>query len=223
MGKIIAEISMSLDGYIAGPDPTLKEPLGKRGEELHEWVVRLATWRKAHGMSGGENGVDGEVMEESTVNLGAVIMGRKMFSGGEGPWAKDPNAAAWWGDNPPFHVPVFVLTHHKREKVNKKGGTTFTFVTDGIESALSHAKKAAGSKNIQIAGGASVIQQCIKIGSLDELQIHMVPILLGGGTPLLENLGNINLEKMKDKPFFLKKIRVIDSPLVTHLKFRLKK
>lgn len=211
MGKIIADISMSLDGYIAGPNPTLQEPLGHRGEDLHEWVVRLAAWRKSHGMSGGETGPDGDIMEESIANVGAVIMGRKMFSGGSGPWETDPNADAWWGDNPPFHVPVFVLTNHKREKVNKKGGTSFTFVNDGIESALSQAKKAAGDKNISIAGGADVIQQFIKAGHLDELQIHLVPILLGGGTPLLVNLGDDTK---------LEKNRVVDTPLVTHMKFR---
>lgn len=211
--KVFADISMSLDGFIAGPKPTLKEPLGRGGEQLHEWVVKLAAWRKPHGLSGGETGPDTVVFEESIANTGAVIMGRKMFSGGEGPWVDDPNADAWWGDNPPFHVPVFVLTHHKREKVDKKGGTSFTFVTDGIESALSQAKAEAGNKDISIAGGANTIQQFIKAGLLDELQIHLVPIPLGGGTPLLDNLGDPKLEK----------IRVIDSPMVTHLKFRLKK
>jgi dihydrofolate reductase len=204
---------MSLDGYIAGPQPTLKEPLGRGGEQLHEWVVRLAAWRGPHGKSGGERGPDGDVMEESVANMGAVIMGRRMFSGGDGPWEDDPNADGWWGDTPPFHVPVFVLTEHKREKVSKKGGTSFTFVTDGIESALSQAKEAAGHKDISIAGGANAIQQFIKAGLLDELQIHLVPVLLGGGTRLLDNVGDTKLEKM----------RVIDSPLVTHLKFRLKK
>lgn len=213
MGKIVADISMSLDGFIAGPKPTLEEPLGHRGEELHEWVVRLAAWRKPHGMSGGETGPDNEVMKEITANIGAVIMGRKMFNGGKGSWEKDSNLDGWWGDTPPFHVPVFILTKHKRKKVSKKGGTSFTFVTDGIESALSQAKKAAGNKDISIAGGANAIQQFIKAGLLDELQIHMVPILLGGGTRLLDNLGDAKLEK----------IRVIDSLLVTHLKFRLKK
>jgi dihydrofolate reductase len=213
MGKIFADISMSLDGFIAGPNPTLEEPLGRGGEALHDWVVRLAAWRKPHGMSGGETGPEGDVMEESITNLGAVIMGRKMFNGGDGPWEKDPNPDGWWGDTPPFHVPVFVLTKHKREKVTKEGGTSFTFVTDGIQSAFTQAKKAAGDKNISISGGANTIQQFIKAGLLDELQIHMVPILLNGGTPLLTNLDDTNFEK----------IRVIDSPLVIHLKFRIKK
>jgi dihydrofolate reductase len=212
MGKVFADISMSLDGFVAGPKPTLKEPLGQGGEQLHEWILRLAAWRKPHGKAGGETGPDNDIMKESTANTGAVIMGRKMFSSGKGPWKDDPNADGWWGDNPPFHVPVFVLTHHTRETVKKQGGTSFTFVTDGIESALSQAKAAGGDKDISIAGGANAIQQFIKAGILDELQIHMVPVLLGGGTPLLANLGDTQLEK----------IRVIDSPLVTHLKFRLK-
>jgi dihydrofolate reductase len=211
MPKVFADISMSLDGYIAGPNPTLEEPLGKGGEQLHEWVFKLAAWRKPHGLEGGETGPDDEIMKETTANTGAVIMGRKMFSGGEGPWDQDPNPDAWWGDTPPFHVPVFVLTHHARETVQKKGGTLFIFVTDGIESALRQAKAAAGRKDIQIAGGANAIQQYVKAGLLDELQIHVAPVLLHGGVRLLENLGDARLEK----------IRVIDSPLVTHLKFRI--
>lgn len=210
MGKIISDISMSLDGYIAGPKPTIDDPLGQGGEQLHEWVIKTAAWRAPHGRSGGETGQDNDIMKESIANVGAVIMGRRMYSGGEGPWEDDPNADGWWGDTPPFHVPVFVLTKHKRETVNKKGGTSFIFVTDGIESAFSQAKKAAGTKNISIGGGANVIQQFIQAGLLDELHIHMVPVLLGGGTPLLENIGTKTLEK----------IRVIDSPQVTHLKFR---
>jgi dihydrofolate reductase len=213
MGKVFAEISMSLDGYIAGPKPTLKEPLGQGGEQLHEWVFKLKAWREPHGKSGGETGPDNDIMKESTANTGAVIMGRKMFNGGKGPWKDDSNADGWWGDNPPFHVPVFILTNHPREKVIKEGGTTFTFVTDGIESALKQAKKVASGKDISIAGGANAIQQFIKAGLLDELQIHISPFLLGGGVRLLENLGNAKLEK----------IRVIDSPLVTHLKFKVKK
>ena len=158
MGKVFAEISMSLDGFIAGPNPTLKEPLGKRGEELHEWAIRLAIWRNRHGMEGGEKNVDSQVVEDNLARTRAVIMGRKMFSGGDGPWGDDPKADGWWGDEPPFHVPVFVLTHQERSALKKAGDTTFTFVTDGIESALSQAKKAAGDLDVQIAGGASVIQ-----------------------------------------------------------------
>jgi len=204
---------MSLDGFVAGPEPTIDDPLGKGGVRLHEWVFKLKDWRAPHGRTGGETGPDNDVMKESTANTGAVIMGRKMFSGGQGRWKDDPNADGWWGDDPPFHVPVFILTHNQRESVPKEGGTTFNFVTDGIESALSQAKAVAGNKDISIAGGADLIQQFIRAGLLDELQIHISPILLGGGTRLFENLGDAKLEK----------IRVIDSPLVTHIKFRLKK
>lgn len=211
MGKVNANISMSLDGYIAGPNPTLEEPLGVRGEELHEWVFNLEAWRQPHGLAGGETGPDNDIMKETTANIGAVIMGRKMYSGGEGPWEDDPNPDGWWGDNPPFKVPVFVLTSHERETVTKEGGTSFTFATDGIESALKQAKAAAGDKDISLGGGASAIQQFIKAGLADEIEIHLVPILLGGGTRLLENLGEAKLEK----------IRVIDSPHVTHFKFRI--
>lgn len=164
-------------------------------------------------MSDGEAGPDNDLMKEVTANVGAVIMGRRMFSGGEGPWESDPNPDGWWGDTPPFHAPVFILTSHERETVVKEGGTSFHFVTDGIEKAVSQAKQAAGNKDISVGGGAATIQQCIKAGLLDELQIHVVPILLGGGTRLLENLGETQLEK----------VRVIDSPLVTHLTFRISK
>lgn len=212
MAKVVADITMSMDGFVAGPKPTVKDPLGQGGMRLHEWAFKLKEWRGPHGLEHGETGQDNDVIKESQDNQGAVIMGRKMYSGGKGPWQKDPIADGWWGNNPPFHLPVFVLTHHPRDTVIKEGGTSFIFVTDGIESALKQAKKAAGGKNVAVAGGASVIQQLIKDGLLDELQIHIVPILLGGGTPLLANLGNTKLEK----------IRVIDSPLVTHLKFRIK-
>jgi len=213
MGKVFADISVSLDGYVAGPDPTLEEPLGKGGEQLHEWVFRLEAWRKPHGQPGGETGPDNDVMKETTANTGAVTMGRKMFSGGSGPWKNDPRADGWWGDKPPFGVPVFILTHNERQTVKKDGGTTFNFVTDGIESALSQAKTAAKDKDIQIAGGASTIQQYAKAGLLDELQVHISPILLHGGTPLFDNLDGVELEKT----------RVIDSPLATHIKFKIKK
>jgi len=213
MPRLILDISMSLDGFIAGPNQTLEQPLGEGGERLHEWAFRLASWRKPHGLSGGETGtVDDVVVEESLGAQGAVVMGRRMFSGGEGPWEDDPNADAWWGDNPPFHVPVFVLTHHPRETVVKKGGTTFTFVTDGIESALEQARAAAGDKDVSLAGGAHVAQQYLKAGLLDELRIHLVPVLLGGGVRLFDQLG--------PDPTELQSTRVIESSGVTHLKFR---
>ncbi len=213
MPRLMLDISMSLDGFIAGPNQTLEQPLGEGGERLHEWAFRLASWRKAHGLSGGETStVDDAVVEESLGATGAVVMGRRMFSGGEGPWADDPNADAWWGDNPPFHVPVFVLTHHTRETVVKEGGTTFTFVTDGIESALEQARAAAGDKDVSLAGGADVALQYLKAGLLDELQIHLVPVLLGGGVRLFDELG--------PGPIELRSTRVIESSGVTHLTFR---
>jgi dihydrofolate reductase len=214
MGKVTSDISMSLDGFVAGPNNTLEEPLGQGGEQLHEWGVKLASWRARHGHSGGVTNTDSEVMEEYSANTGAVVMGRHMFSGGKGPWKDDPKRDGWWGDNPPFHVPVFVITHHARERVKRQGGTSFTFVTDGIESSLKQAQEAAGDKDILVAGGANVIQQFMEAGLLDEIQIHLVPILLGGGVRLLDNL---------DPKIKLEKIRVIDSPEVTHFKFRIKK
>jgi len=200
-----------LDGFIAGPKPTIKEPLGQGGEQLHEWVLKLEAWRKPHGRYGGETGPENDYMKEFFNRDGAVIMGRKMFSGNDGPWKDDPNADGWWGENPPFHVPVFILTHNKRQKVIKQGGTTFTFVTDGIDSALAQAKDVAGEKVVGISGGANVIQQFIKAGLLDELEIHLVPVLLKGGTRLLENLGDAKL----------KKVKVVDFPSVTHIKYHL--
>jgi dihydrofolate reductase len=209
MTRIISDISMSLDGFVAGPNPTLEEPLGERGELLHEWVFALESWRKPHGLPGGERGADDEVVAETLRATGAVVMGRRMFSGGEGPWEDDPNADGWWGDDPPFHVPVFVLTHHARETVEKEGGTSFTFVTDGIEAALEQARAAAGEKDVHVPGGASAIQQCLNAGLLDELQVHVVPMLLGGGTRLFDGL---------DEPVELEATRVICSPAVTHLR-----
>src|SRR5438445_2572144 len=161
MPKLIAEITMSLDGFVAGPSQTLEEPLGAGGMQLHDWALRLAAWRERHGLEGGETGVESEFLEESLRATGAVVMGRRMFSGGAGPWEQDPNADAWWGDDPPFGVPVFVVTHHPRETVQKQGGTSFTFVTDGFEAAVEQARGAAGARNVGIAGGASIVQQCL--------------------------------------------------------------
>jgi dihydrofolate reductase len=212
MARVICDISMSLDGFVAGPNRTLEQPLGDGGEGLHEWVVRLASWRERHGIEGGEANADSDVVEESVQATGAVVMGRRMFSGGEGAWDDDPNADAWWGDDPPFRVPVFVLTHHAREPVVKQGGTSFNFVTDGIESALEQARAAAGDKDVALAGGASVVQQFLRAGLLDELQIHVAPLLLGGGVSLFDRL--------ETGPIGLEGTRVIASPSVTHLRFR---
>jgi dihydrofolate reductase len=210
MGKVVFDISSSLDGFVAGPNPSLELPLGEGGERLHVWALRLASWRERHGEPGGATGADDEVVAGGLAGTGAVLMGRRMFSGGDGPWEGDPNADGWWGDEPPFRVPVFVLTHHSREPLAKRG-TTFTFVTDGVESAVEQARAAAGDRDVAVGGGASVAQQVLGAGLLDELEIHLVPILLGGGTRLLDDL---------DPGIRLERVRVVDSPAVTHLRYR---
>ncbi|MFL5969864.1 MAG: dihydrofolate reductase family protein [Gaiellaceae bacterium] len=207
---VSCNISMSLDGYVAGPDPTLEEPLGRGGEQLHEWALRVKAFRETHGMEGGETGPDDDVIREWLERSGAVVMGRRMFSGGSGRWEDDPNAGGWWGDEPPFHSPVFVLTHHARETVEKGGGTSYVFVTDGPEAALAQAREAAGGKDVQLGGGASVIRQFLDAGLLDELNIHLAPVLLGGGVRLFDGA----------QPMQLELERVIESPHATHLRYR---
>jgi dihydrofolate reductase len=216
MAKLTLDISMSLDGFIAGPNQTRDQPLGEGGEGLHEWAVVLESWREPHGLSGGETNPDSEVVDEALRNTGATVMGRRMFSGGEGAWADDTNADGWWGDDPPFHHPVFILTHHPREKATKQGGTTFTFVTDGIEAALEQALAAAGAKDVAVGGGANVAQQYLKAGLLDELQLHVAPVLLGDGVRLFD--GHVGSGQVE-----LECTRVIQSPAVTHLRYRVVK
>ena len=212
MAKVRCDISMSLDGFVAGPNPSLEEPLGAGGDLLHEWAFAAASWRESHGLSGGEANADSDVLKESIDSTGAVVMGRRMFSGGEGAWEPDPRADGWWGDDPPFHVPVFVLTHHARKTKVMEGGTSFNFVTEGIEAALEQARAAAEEKDVLLAGGASIVQQYLQARLLDELQIHVAPVLLGGGTSLFDRLGI--------DPLGLEATRVIASPSVTHLRFR---
>ena len=210
MTKLRLDITVSLDGYVAGPNQTLEHPLGQGGERLHEWLFGLASFRERHGLPGaGETGPDDDVVRESLGATGAVVMGRRMFSGGRGAWEDDPNRDGWWGDEPPFRVPVFVLTHHARETVVK----SFVFVTDGIEAALDDARAAAGGKDVFVAGGASVAQQYLRAGLLDELQLHVAPILLGGGVRLFDGVGPVELEPR----------RVIESPSVAHLAFEVVK
>jgi dihydrofolate reductase len=211
MGKLTFEVTMSLDGFIAGPNQTLEQPLGEGGERLHEWIYGLASFRERHGLEGGETNADSELLEESMAGTGATLMGRRMFSGGAGPWEEDPNADGWWGDDPPFRMPVFVLTHHARETVTKQGGTSFTFVTDGIESALEDARAAAEERDVAVAGGANVAQQYLNAGLLDELQLHVAPLLLGGGVRLFDN---VDAERVR-----LEGIKAIQSPAVTHLTY----
>jgi dihydrofolate reductase len=200
---------MSLDGFVAGPNQSVENPIGEGGMRLHEWAFVTDSWRKQQGMEGGEHSADAEVIDEVSQGVGAFIMGRKMFDGGDGPW--DETWKGWWGEEPPYHAPVFVLTHHPREPLEMRGGTTFTFVTDGIEPALEQARAAAGDKDVAIAGGASAVQQCLAAGMLDELFIHIVPIILGAGERLFEDVGHPTLEP----------VNVVASPAVTHVRYRI--
>jgi dihydrofolate reductase len=211
VSKLRFQISISLDGFVAGPNQSEEHPLGEGGERLHEWALKLAAWREPHGREGGETNASSEVMEEALANVGATIMGRNMFGGGPGPWGEDP-WQGWWGEDPPFHHPVFVLTHHEREPLEKEGGTSFTFVTDGIESALEQAREAAGGRDVAIAGGADVAQQYLAAGLLDELQLSVAPVLLGAGARLFENLEAAAVD--------LEQVRVIEGPDAAHLQYR---
>jgi len=208
MNSVTCQISVSLDGFAAGPNQSVENPLGEGGMRLHEWAFANAGWRRQHGLEGGDEGPDSEVVEEAVAGVGAYIMGRKMFGGGEGPW--DHSWTGWWGDDPPFHLPVFVLTHHAREPLPMGGGTSFTFVTDGVEAALDQARAAAGDRDVAIAGGAATVQQFMAAGLLDELYLHIVPVILGSGERLLENVGDPSLEPVK----------VVASPAATHVKYR---
>jgi dihydrofolate reductase len=207
--RTFADISISLDSFVAGPDPSLEEPLGHGGEQLHEWAFRLTAWRRSHGLEGGEDGPESRWVEEITEHTGAYVMGRRMFSGGEGPWDGDPNATGWWGDEPPFHAPVFVVTHQPRPPLELTG-TTFTFVTDGFESAIAQARDAANERDVQVSGGADVIRQALESGVLDELQVHIAPVVLGGGTALLAGVAPIALEI----------VETIVTPQATHVRYR---
>jgi dihydrofolate reductase len=211
VSKLRLKISMSLDGFVAGPDQSVENPLGIGGMRLHEWAFAVEAWREQHGEEGGEVNESTAVVEESLANIGATVMGRNMFGGHPGPWDPDKLWNGWWGDDPPFHHPVFVLTHHAREPLPLQGGTTFFFVTDGIESALDQARRAAGGKDVSLAGGASAAQQYLAADLVDEMEISLVPTLLGSGERLFENIG--------DDLYGLKLVRTVAAPNVTHLKF----
>lgn len=210
MARFKFQVSISLDGFVAGPNPSEEHPLGEGGMQLHEWAFKLAAWRRPHGREGGETNASSAVIEETLSNVGATVMGRGMFGGGPGPWGEDP-WQGWWGDDPPFHTPVFVLTHHERERLEKEGGTAFTFITDGIGSALEQAREAAGGKDVSLGGGADVAQQYLAAGLLDEVELNVVPVLLGGGTRLFESLADADIG--------LEQVRAIEAPGVTHLKY----
>jgi len=210
MSKLRFRISISLDGFVAGPHQSLQEPLGVGGEQLHEWVVQLEAWRRPHGLDGGVVNESTAVMEDELADIGATIMGRNMFGGGPGPWDDTNPWNGWWGRNPPFRHPVFVLTHHARDPLMMEGGTSFTFVTEGIESALDQARRAAGGKDVALAGGANAAQQYLKAGLVDEMQLHLAPILLGGGERLFDGVNTLHS---------LAPVKTIAAPDVTHLKF----
>ena len=210
MSKVRVHISTSVDGYVAGPNQSQEHPLGAGGEELHDWLVRLRSWREQAGMDGGEENISNRIFSEVLTNFGAEIMGRGKFGPAtRGPWGDDP-WQGWWGEEPPFHKPVFVLTHHEREPLILSD-TTFTFVTEGIESALARAREAAGDKDVFIGGGADVINQYLAAGLVDELELHVAPILLGAGARLFDGVGpNLKLEPL----------RTVEAPGVAHLKYR---
>jgi dihydrofolate reductase len=205
MGKVSADMNVSIDGFIAGPGARPGNPLGDTGARVHDWMKAGIAWRDRAGFGGGTENRDSEVVDEWFNSYGAVVMGRNMFDAGEVPW----------GDNPPFRAPVFVVTTRARETLVREGGTTFTFVTDGLERALDQARDAARDKDVDIAGGADVLQQVIKAGLLDELQIHFAPVLLGDGIRLFDQLRPEDLE--------LEPTRVIASPRVTHVRYRVVK
>jgi dihydrofolate reductase len=214
MSKVRFQQTISLDGYSAGPDQSEEEPLGTGGEELHEWMFGLEAWRKAHGDEGGEVNASTPVVEQLESGYGAIVMGRNMFGPiGGGDWG-DESWRGWWGDNPPYHTPVFVLTHHARESVEMEGDTTFHFVTDGIESAIEQARAAAGDEDVLIAGGASTIQQALAAGLVDEFLLSVVPRLLGDGERPLDGVG---------AKLVLEQLEAIEAPGVTHLKYRVVK
>ena len=195
MTIVTAQISVSVDGYAAGPNQSTEHPLGERGEKLHEWALETETWQRQHGREAGQDNVSSQFLERSQQNLGAVILGRKMFGGGEGPW--DESWKGWWGDEPPFSGPAFVLTHHERAPLSFANGSTFEFVTDGVEAGLERARAAAGDKDVLVAGGASTVNQFLAAGLVDELTLNIAPVVLGGGERLLVDVGTPDLEQIE--------------------------
>jgi dihydrofolate reductase len=202
---------MSLDGFIAGPSQSVDNPLGVGGTRLHDWLYGLSAFRSMHGQEGGVTNESSPIVEESRKNIGATIMGRNMFGGQPGPWDAKKAWNGWWGKNPPFHHHVFVLTHHRRDPLRFDDGTTFTFITDGIENALDLAKRAAAGKDVALGGGAHVAQQYFLAGLIDQMEINLVPTMLGDGARLFDDLG--------DDMMGLRLERTVATPVVTHLKF----
>ena len=212
MGKVKVSMALSLDGFVAGPNQSLEEPLGEGGERLHEWMFGLEIFRRMHGEDGGEVNASTPIVEDFIEGVGAFVMGRNMFGGGPGGWG-DGSWRGWWGDDPPYHAPVFVLTNHARAPLPMAGGTTFSFVTDGIESALDQAREAADDRDVLIAGGASVVQQYLSAGAIDQFTLSVPPVLLGAGTRFFAELAAVELEQ----------IGAVEAPGVTHLRYRVRR
>jgi dihydrofolate reductase len=210
MPKLRFRIAVSLDGYTSGPDQSVDNPLGIGGMHLHDWAFALAAWRAPHGLEGGEVNASTTVIEESLAGIGATIMGRNMFGGHPGPWNPEKPWNGWLGADPPFHHPVFVLTHHARPPLALEGGTTFTFVTGGIEAALAQARRAAGDKDVTLAGGAGAARQYLNAGLVDEMELQLAPILLGAGERLFDGVPDLH---------GLQLVRTVAAPGVSHLKF----
>jgi dihydrofolate reductase len=205
---------ISLDGYTAGPNQSRDKPFGERTENFLDWIFELKSLREVLGMDGGTGGPSDDVIRETFANLGAEIMGRNMFGGGPGPWRTDEPWNGWWGPNPPFHTPVFVLTQYPREPLEMEGGTVFYFVTDGIESAMRQAREAAGGRDIRIGGGANTVNQYLAAGLVDEIELHIVPVVFGAGERLFANLDSSRLR--------FELVRTVAGPKVTHVKYRVK-
>ncbi len=217
MGQVRAHVMVTLDGYLAGPDMSPEQPFGSGMDGFLDWIFKLETFRQQIGMDGGKTGPSNDVIRETQVGLGATIIGRNMFGGSPGPWGPgrwgDEPWRGWWGDNPPYHTPVFVLTHHAREPLEMEGGTTFYFITEGIEVALERAREAAGDLDVRIGGGAATLNQYLAAGHVDELELHLVPKIAGAGQRLFENLGATRPQ--------MELVRTVEAPEVTHLKYRI--
>jgi dihydrofolate reductase len=183
----VAAFSLSVDGFGAGPEQSLNDPLGKRGMELHQWALGTRTFQTMFGKEGGSVGVDNDYAARAMSNFGAFILGRNMFGPVRGDWPDD-SWKGWWGDNPPYHAPTFILTHHARDPIVMEGGTTFHFVTEGIEAALEKARAAAGQQDVKIGGGVSTVRQYLKAGLVDELHFAIAPIMLGRGEAMFEGI-----------------------------------
>jgi dihydrofolate reductase len=205
----VHNFSMSLDGYVAGPDQGVDNPLGVGGEQLHKWVFATRGARTMFGEEGGEEGIDNDFFLRGDENIGATVMGRNMFGPIRGDWPNE-DWKGWWGDNPPYHHQVFVLSHHPRPPIPMEGGTTFNFVTDGIEAALERAFDAAGGQDVRLGGGASTVQQYLRAGLLDELHVPIVPVLLGRGERLFDNLDGA--------PDGYEVVEFVSSPAVAHVR-----